>query len=50
VVGGAIESSNVNVAEAMVNMITLSRNFELHMSLLKNAENNADKATQILSL
>ncbi len=50
VVGGAIESSNVNVADAMVNMITLSRNFELHMNLLKNAESNAEKASQILSL
>ncbi|RJX34183.1 MAG: flagellar basal-body rod protein FlgF [Oxalobacter sp.] len=50
VVGGAIESSNVNMAEAMVNMITLARNFELHMNLLKNAESNADRANQILSL
>jgi len=49
-VGGAIEGSNVNVAEAMVNMITLARHFEMTMNLLKNAENNAAKADQILSL
>jgi flagellar basal-body rod protein FlgF len=50
VVGGATEGSNVNVAEAMVNMITLARNFEMHMNLLKNAESNAAKASQVLSI
>jgi flagellar basal-body rod protein FlgF len=48
--GGAIEGSNVNVVEAMVNMIALGRNYELHMNLLKNAENNAGKADQFLAL
>src|SRR5690606_22980762 len=38
VLGGAIEGSNVNVVEAMVDMISLARQFDLHMSLLKNAE------------
>jgi flagellar basal-body rod protein FlgF len=50
VVGGATEGSNVNVAEAMVTMITLARHFEMQMNLLKNAETNAAKADQILSL
>ena len=50
VVGGAVEGSNVNVADAMVNMITLARNFEMHMNLLKNAESNAAKASQLLAL
>ncbi|CAN5237345.1 flagellar basal-body rod protein FlgF [soil metagenome] len=49
-VGGALEGSNVNVVDAMVNMISLARQFEMHMSLLKNAEGNASKAAQILSL
>ncbi len=49
-VGGALEGSNVNVVDAMVNMISLSRQFEMHMSLLKKAETNADKAAQILTL
>jgi flagellar basal-body rod protein FlgF len=34
----------------MVTMIALARSFELQMSLMKNAENNAAKATQILAL
>lgn len=49
-VGSALESSNVNVVDEMVNMISLARQFELHMNLLKNAENNAGKASQLLSL
>lgn len=50
VVGGSLEGSNVNVVDAMVNMISLARQFEMHMNMLKNAENNASKASQLLSL
>ncbi len=49
-VGAALEGSNVNVVDAMVTMISLSRQFEMHMSLLKNAEGNATKAAQILAV
>lgn len=50
VIGGALESSNVNVVEAMVNMISLARQFETQMKLIQTAENNANKASQLLSL
>lgn len=50
VAGGALEGSNVSAVECMVDMIGLARSFEMQMSLLKNAENNAAKATQILAL
>jgi flagellar basal-body rod protein FlgF len=50
VAGGALEGSNVNAVDAMVSMIGLARSFETQMSLLKNAENNAAKASQILAL
>ena len=49
-IGGALESSNVNVVDAMVNMISLARQFEMQMNLLKNAESNAAKASQLFSL
>jgi flagellar basal-body rod protein FlgF len=49
-VGGALEGSNVSAVDSMVNMISLARSFETQMSLLKNAENNAAKAAQILAL
>ncbi|MEB0138784.1 MULTISPECIES: flagellar basal-body rod protein FlgF [unclassified Undibacterium] len=50
VAGSMLESSNVNAVECMVSMINLGRNFEMQMKLMTNAENNATKATQILSL
>ena len=50
VIGGSLEGSNVSPVDAMVNMIALARSFDTQMSLLKNAENNAAKATQILAL
>jgi len=50
VVGGALESSNVNVVDEMVNMISLARQFDMHMKLLQHAESNDSKATQLLSL
>jgi flagellar basal-body rod protein FlgF len=50
VVGGALESSNVNVIDAMVSMISLARQFETQMKLMQSAENNANKASQLLSL
>jgi flagellar basal-body rod protein FlgF len=49
-VSGALESSNVNVIDAMVNMISLARQFETQMKLMQSAENNANKASQLLSL
>lgn len=47
---GSLESSNVNAAEAMVNMISVARHFELQMRLLSTAENNARSAAQLLSI
>ena len=50
VAGGALEGSNVSPIDSMVTMISLARSFDLQMSLMKNAENNAAKATQIIAL
>lgn len=50
VVSGALEGSNVNVVEEMVNMISQARQFDLQTKLIQNAENNATKAGQIFSL
>jgi flagellar basal-body rod protein FlgF len=45
---GALESSNVNAAEAMVNMIELARNFELQVKAIKAAEDNGAASAQLL--
>ncbi|MET3108462.1 flagellar basal-body rod protein FlgF [Oxalobacteraceae bacterium GrIS 2.11] len=49
VVGGAIESSNVNAVESLVTMISLSKAFDMHMQLLTNAQSNDAKSATILS-
>ena len=46
-VSGALESSNVNAAEAMVNMIELARQFELQVKVMKTAEENAQQAASL---
>ena len=50
VVSGALEGSNVNVVDAMVTMISLARQFETQMKLVQSAENNANKASQLMSM
>jgi flagellar basal-body rod protein FlgF len=47
---GALESSNVNVIEEMISMISLARQFDLQMQLLNNAQKNAAQASQILNV
>ena len=37
---GALESSNVNTAEAMVTMIELARQFEMQVKAIRTAEEN----------
>ena len=49
-IGGMLEGSNVNVVDALVDMISLSRQFETHMKLLQNAEGNAQRASSLLNL
>jgi len=49
-VNGALEASNVNPAETLVNIISLARQFELQMNMIKHADENATRATSILSL
>ncbi|HEU4485817.1 MAG TPA: flagellar basal body rod protein FlgF [Povalibacter sp.] len=48
VASGVLESSNVNVANAMVQMIELSRQFDLQVKAMRTAEENAASAQQLL--
>ena len=49
VAGGYLEGSNVNVAEQMVQMISLARQFEMQMRMITNAEQNDRSATQVIA-
>jgi flagellar basal-body rod protein FlgF len=45
---GVLESSNVNTAAAMVNMIELARQFEMQVKAIRTAEENGQSASQLL--
>jgi flagellar basal-body rod protein FlgF len=47
---GVLESSNVNVAEAMVNMIELSRRFDMQVRAMRSAEDNGAASARLLSM
>lgn len=47
---GALEGSNVNLAESMVNMIALARNFELQVKLMRTAEQNAQASDSLMRM
>lgn len=47
---GVLESSNVNVADAMVQMIALARRFDLQVKAMKNTDENAQVASKLLDL
>jgi len=49
-VSGALETSNVNAAEALVNMISLARQFEMQMKVLSTAQDNHRSADKVLTL
>lgn len=50
VVPGSLEGSNVNTVEAMVNMISLARKFDMQMKMLQSADANDQRASSIMVL
>ena len=50
IISGTLETSNVNAAAALVNMIELARQFEMQIKMLKTAEENNAQATQMMKL
>jgi flagellar hook protein FlgE len=49
VLSGAVEGSNVNPAEALVQMISSARQFEMQMKTVQTAENDDQAANRLLS-
>lgn len=47
---GALEGSNVNAVESMVNIIALAREFEVQVKLMKTAEETDSASTQLMRL
>jgi flagellar basal-body rod protein FlgF len=50
VTSGVIEGSNVNAVDELVTMISTQRHFDMQIKLMQHADQNATRATQILSL
>ena len=48
-VSGALETSNVNPAQAMVNMVSLARQFEMQMRVIRAAEDNNRSGDKVLA-
>ncbi|WP_028312784.1 flagellar basal-body rod protein FlgF [Derxia gummosa] len=46
---GSIEGSNVNPVGTLVDMISLARQFEVQMQMIKKADENGQKSQQLLS-
>jgi flagellar basal-body rod protein FlgF len=49
-VQGALEGSNVNTIGAMVDMIELSKNFELQTKVMKSADENASASARLMQM
>lgn len=49
-VQGALESSNVNAMSALVEMIELSRNFELQSKVMKTVDENAGASAKLMQM
>lgn len=50
IVSGALEGSNVNIVHDMVEMISLSRQFEHQIKMMKTAEDNGAASAQIMRM
>lgn len=47
---GFLEGSNVNAVSEMTSMLTLARQFELHVKMMRTAEENATSTNRILQI
>jgi len=47
---GVLESSNVNPVESLVNMITLARQFEMHIKVMSTAQENDAASAQLMRI
>ncbi|PLA73887.1 flagellar biosynthesis protein FlgF [Hydrogenovibrio sp. SC-1] len=50
VVGGALETSNVNSVQALTNMIELSRKYEMQIKMMSTSKSHAQKSDSLLKL
>lgn len=49
-IAGAVEGSNVNPVETLVQMVNHARQYDLNIKLMQTADQNARQANSIMSL
>ena len=49
-VQGALEGSNVNAIDAMVEMIELARNFELQVKVMQTVDDNSGASSRLMQM
>ncbi|MDP1930002.1 MAG: flagellar basal-body rod protein FlgF [Gammaproteobacteria bacterium] len=49
-VAGYLEGSNVNIVDAMVGMINLTRSYEMNIKLMQTAERNSEASARLLQI
>ena len=47
---GFVEGSNVNVVDAMVEMISLTRSYEMSIKMMQTAQQNSEISAQLLQV
>jgi flagellar basal-body rod protein FlgF len=50
IVSGVLENSNVNAVAALVNMIELSRSYEMQVKLMRDASENEMSSSQMMRM
>ncbi|HAJ86327.1 MAG TPA: flagellar biosynthesis protein FlgF, partial [Pseudomonas sp.] len=50
VTSGFLEASNVNAVAEMTSMLALSRQFELHVKMMRTAEDDAAAMARVLQI
>ena len=50
IAAGSLEASNVNAVDALVNMITLSRQFEMNIKMMEQAQENDQASASVMRL
>lgn len=50
VLSGYLEASNVNIVDAMVNMLNLSKQYDLQIEMIKTAQTNDARSSQIMTM
>ena len=50
IVSGYLESSNVNVVDAMVEMISMTRNYEMNIKLMQTVQQNSEASARLLQI